>query len=167
MPASNRTVPVLAELKSLLAPLGYRKTAALFSLDRGDVVHLIQLQSSQGSTAAQALVTVNLGVFVPSLVYADVRDQTKPSIAGAHWRQRLGIVMPEKRDKWWSIDETMEAKARTSEIVSNVAGVGLNALAEVPSLEALRRIWESGVCPGLTDVERQCYLRQLAESAPR
>jgi hypothetical protein len=45
-----------------------------------------------------------------------------------------------KQDKWWSIHDTTEAIA--SEIAASVASFGLNALAAIPDLEALKRIWE-------------------------
>ncbi len=163
MSASELKAPVFAGLKRLLAPLGYRKGGALFSLERGDVLHLVEVQSSDRSTATQVVLTVNLGVFVPALIDADVRGQTKPTIAQAHWRERLGAAMPGKQDKWWTIGSAAEGGAVAAEIVSCVADFGLKAIAQIPDVGALRRMWQSGASPGLTEVQRRRYLARLAE----
>src|ERR1044071_2780649 len=150
MSTSELKAPVIGELKRLLTPLGYRKNGSLFSRQLADVVHLIGLQSSQGTTASKVVLTVNLAIFVPSLVDPDMRQHAKPSIWEAHWRERLGFAMPETRDKWWSITSPAEANAVAQEIASHLGSVGLTALAELSNVDALSRLWESGRCPGLT-----------------
>jgi hypothetical protein len=157
---------VLDDLKRLLGPLGYRKAGALFSLDFHDVVHLVGVQSSQASTAKQTQLTIDLGVFAPALVDSDVREHTKPSIAEAHWRQRLGFVMPERQDRWWSIASAAEARSVGAQMAAALATHGLKALAGIPDLGALKRLWNSGSSPGLTERQRQRCLERLEKVSP-
>ncbi len=148
--------PILDDLNNLLAPLGFRKAGTLFSADRGEVVHLIQLQSSQKSTAQQILVTVNVGVFVPRL------GPATPGIPQSHWRQRIGSLMPERQDKWWSINNVGDSKTVAAEIARCVEHFGLTALRTIPNIAALKALWEGGISPGLTSGERTRFLAQVA-----
>lgn len=156
--------PVLKALARLLHPLGYRKTGPVFSLNLGEVIHLVEVQTSRQSTANEVKLTVNLGVFVPGLVYADIRDITKPSIPLSQWRQRIGALLPEQADTWWSISSSEQAVEVATEISSRIENYGLAALASVQSMSALAAIWGSGRSPGLTERQRQELLVRLKEA---
>ncbi|WP_083437992.1 DUF4304 domain-containing protein [Caldimonas brevitalea] len=108
--------PILAAVQSLLRPLGYRKSASLFARQSEDVVHLVEVQGSRHSTSTDAKFTVNVAVFASALVYPDVRDVTKPSIAGAHWRKRLGRLSRENEDVWWRVSTIEQAEAVAHDI---------------------------------------------------
>src|ERR1700693_6095890 len=98
MSTTELRAPILAALHRVLKPAGFGKAAAVFSRQSGDVVHLIELQGSRSNRSAEARFTVNVGIFAPAIVYPDVRDVRKPSIAGSHWRERLGSLSPERED---------------------------------------------------------------------
>jgi hypothetical protein len=105
---------------------------------------------------------VNLGVYAPALVDAEIRDYIRPSIAQAHWRERLGILMPQQREKWWAIECPEEAARVAAEIASSVEAYGLPPLAKIPDIAALGRIWEAGASPGLTEFQRRRHLERIA-----
>jgi hypothetical protein len=153
--------PVLAQLDAALAPLGYRRSGASFQRELSEVVHLVELQSAQGAADNQVAVTVNLGVYAPVLVDADIRQYIRPSIPQAHWRERLGILLPERRDRWWTIESAEAADLTGCEIAGSVEVFGLPTLAKIPDLAALRRIWEAGASPGLSDYQRRRHLERL------
>lgn len=156
--------PTLAGLHALLKPLGFRKVANVFSLASQNVVHLIEVQGSRDSTKDVARFTVNVGVFALDLVYADIRDVTKPSIPGAHWRARLGTLSPEGRDLWWQASTDKQAVAVAEEVVSRVENYALPALFALPNLDALVLIWKQGKARGLTDGQRKDYLSRLGHA---
>ncbi|MBI3148465.1 MAG: DUF4304 domain-containing protein, partial [Betaproteobacteria bacterium] len=87
-----------------------------------DVVHLIEVQGSRDNSSTVARFTVNVGVFAMELVYPDVRDVTKPSIPAAHWRERLGLLCPERQDLWWSASSLPQAKTAAKEIAPSIRG---------------------------------------------
>jgi hypothetical protein len=153
--------PVLAQLQAALTPLGYRRAGSLFLRELAEVVHLVELQTTQGETGGQVAATVNLGVYVPTLVDADIRQYIRPSIPQAHWRERLGILLPQRRDWWWSIESPAAADLTGCEIASSVEAYGLPLLSKIPDLASLRRIWETGASPGLSDYQRRRHLERL------
>ncbi len=131
--------PVLAAMTELLRPLGFRKTGTLFSRAVNDVLHLISLQSSTSSTASSLRATLNIAVWVPALAEANQR----PDVWSAHWQERIGMLMPEHSDRWWTVTTEQDAQ----------------------SAGALVRLWQSGASPGLTQVQAQRYLHRLNESS--
>jgi hypothetical protein len=165
MPIFALKAPVLAQLRAALEPLGFQAAGTLFLRELAEVVHLVELQSTQEENAAHIAVTINLGVFAPALVDPDIREYIRPSILQAHWRERIGILMPQRRDNWWSIESAGQAAAVGAEIAVSVEEYGLPPLAKIADLAALRRIWETGASPGLSDYQRRRHLERLAASS--
>jgi len=167
MPPSPLKEPVFTALKALLQPLGYRKTAGLFIRESNDVVHLIELQGSRQSTRAEARYTVNVAVFLPDVVYEDVRQSTKPSVPASQWRQRLGFLAPENQDTWWQAATPADAERNAKEISTQVSRYALPALEKLSTKAAVVSIWSIGSHPGITEHQRREYLARLnAPSRP-
>jgi len=121
------------------------------------------------STAAEIIFTVNLGVLSKRLSWlTDNRDPPKvPAIGECHWRERLGVLLPARRDYWWSVDETRIA-GLAAELEDALGSFGLPAMERVASDDSLRNLWLSGSSPGLTSFERLRYLSLLlVEIGPR
>jgi hypothetical protein len=154
--------PVLLALAVLLRSRGYIKSGSTFRLRTLDTIFIISLQSSDSSTSTLAKVTVNLGVHVPALQDPQ-RPEKNPSASSVHWHERIGRLMPEKRDIWWSIHSAEEAASVAPIITRCVEQFGIPALAEVSTVQALKRLWESGCSPGLTEVQRVRHLQALSQ----
>jgi hypothetical protein len=154
--------PILVALKACLKPHGYSKSGSTFRLRSSETVSIISLQSSTSSTAVLAKVTVNLGVHILALQDPE-RSEKNPSVWSTHWNHRIGHLMPENNDVWWSIHNTAEAVSVATEIARCVEQYGLPALAQVATVQALRQLWESGRSPGLTEGQRIRHLQELAE----
>jgi hypothetical protein len=150
----NTALAVMAEA---LRPVGFHKRGSCFERSLTDVVHLVGLQASTSSTAALLRITANLAIWVPSL--ADGRD--RPDIWSSHWRQRLGELMPERSDRWWTITTEQEAAVAATEITSGLLSYGLPALDSLSSVAALQQVWEAGKSPGLTKTQSQRYVERL------
>lgn len=155
---------IVGELSEVLAPLGFRIGGHTFSRTSHDLVHLLQLQGSRRNTAAASKFTVNVAVWVPALVPEDVRDVRKPSVVGAHWRERLGFLSPERADLWWQASDRASADEIAREITTRVALYAVPAMAALPNAAALLASWRSGFAPGLTPVEVSAYASELAEA---
>lgn len=163
--ATSLRVPTLEALKPCLKALRYRKTASLFVRSLGEVIHLVEMQGSHYSTAGQAVFTVNVGVYVPRLVPADVRDTWKPRIPIAHWRERLGFLGPERRDMWWEPTDMREATEAASDIVKRMQLCAQPVLDGLADLKALTVLWESGRSAGITEKQRLRFLNELSRDA--
>jgi hypothetical protein len=148
---------VVDAVAGALRPVGFRKSGLKFSRPLTDVVHLVSVQSSVSSTASSLRATVNLGVWVPAL--AD--NGAKPDIWAAHWRERLGFLMPDPTDRWWEACSDREAAAAALEIGHALRTFALPVLDSLATADALAALWRSGRSPGLTEPGAQRYLDAL------
>ena len=158
-------LPILTAVRALLRPLGYRKASGTFQRSLEEVVHMVEVQGSRSNVAGNAEFTVNVGVFVPALVYADVREFTKPSVPTAHWRMRLGELVPLGKDLWWRVSSLVEADAAAAEICELVERKALPALARIHDLRSLASLWQAGQSPGLTEHQRTELLSRLSAAS--
>jgi hypothetical protein len=140
-----------------LKPRGFKRRGAYFLRSVEDVVHLISLQSSSSSTQDSARVTVNLAV------WCKILDDTgaAPSVWTAHWRKRIGRLMPANGDLWWSLLSDRALDAAATEIVGALEGYGLPALDSLTSAASLLTLWDSGESPGLTRAQVAQYAVRL------
>ena len=158
---------IVVELHQLLRPEGFRKAGSVFSRRSYDVFHLIEVQGSRTNVPGNASFTVNAGVFAPAVVYADIRELTKPSIAASHWRERIGFLGPEQKDLWWTVHNQAEAEQAAAELSQRVLLHALPALAALPNLLSLVELWRSGRSPGVPPKLRDDFLQRLFPSGAR
>jgi len=159
---SDLKAPILHRVRDLLRPHGYQQSGGLFVRHLPDVTHLVEVQSSRDNTQAGAKFTVNVGVFVSSLESDSAAVPVKPSIARAHWRQRLGRISENQSDLWWHVDEPSKAESAASDICERVQVAALPALERLSSVSDLVRLWQSGASPGVTDFQRRQFLHNLS-----
>jgi hypothetical protein len=124
---------------------------------------LINLQRSRRNTVDLVKFTVNLGVLSTRLAafFADTPPGKRPSVWDCHWRQRIGWLLPQNRDVWWSIDIGTSFPELSSEIEMYLVDLVVPELEAHISDEALRDLWLSGRSPGLTDFQRLMNLSVL------
>jgi len=151
---------LLAKIHAALKPSGFRKTGNTFFSEQDDVVLFIQLQSSSRSTKDVLVATVNLGIFSLSLALK-VGNTRRPNILDAHWRERLGYFLPAPHDKWWEVASDEEANVVGEKIAELVQSAAMPAMFGIASTAKLKSLWETGKSPGLTEYQRQQYLRAL------
>jgi hypothetical protein len=120
---------------------------------------LIAFQSSTGSTKERLLFTVNLGILFHALL--DGPLQQNPSVWDAHLRLRLGNLLPERSDKWWELTPGTDALALGANLTDAIEHQGVPYLEQFLVPEAMIALWETGVSPGLTDVQRLRFLERL------
>jgi hypothetical protein len=102
---------VADELRGTFMARGFRARGFTFHRRVADNFGIVQLQKSQYSTATNVDFTINLGVFsgrvqqtLSNIMWMpEVRDV--PTEPACHLRQRVGFLLPERRDTWWSVRE--------------------------------------------------------------
>ena len=146
-------------LATVLLPCGFTKRGFLFLRQSHDVFHLVELQNSVANTRTNSKCTVNVGVWVPALASDD-----KPSLAAAHWRQRLGLLCPEHEDMWWQTSSQQSASALAAEVADRVQRYALPSFVSLANASALVAVWRGGTSPGLTKVQASRFERLLAAS---
>ena len=118
------------------------------------------MQSSSKTTSAKLVATVNLGIFSRT-VASKVGNTRKPNILDAQWRERVGFLLEEPTDRWWEIDSEQQAIEAAEELSEILGKSALPKFQTLFSSESLKQLWETGEAPGLTEFERQQFLKVM------
>ena len=142
---------------------GFSGRGSTFHLERSGSWGLVGVQKSQESRKDRVRFTVNLGVTSGRLQRFAARAShgSRPTVEDCHWQERLGFLLPDPQDRWWTIDPAHTVEALAPELVAQVLEVGVPEVEKYLSDEALRDLWLSGRSPGLTELERLQNLAAL------
>jgi hypothetical protein len=109
---------VSAGLAATLKSEGFKKSGRTFRLTQGEALRVVSVQGSAYNAGAEGRFTLNLGVAFPG-----IRALLEPELplkalseAQCPFRQRIGPLMPQRRDHWWSVDERTELAALGEEV---------------------------------------------------
>lgn len=110
---------LLKNIQHTLKEHGYTRKAGIFYKKFKDNWGIIGFQKSRSSSNEFGIkFTINLGIY--SKAVAELLDPTriksKPTVWDLHWGQRIGLLFPEKNDKWWVIDESTSLEFLEQEI---------------------------------------------------
>jgi hypothetical protein len=117
----------------------------------------VSLQASTSSTAQSLRVTLNLGVWLGALS----SEGETPDVWSAHWRARIGSLMPQPSDRWWDASSDREAAAVAVEMSHVTKLLALPAFEALSTADALADLWRSGRSPGLTEFVAKRFLDML------
>jgi len=122
---------------------------------------VIEVQKSVKSTSDRLVFTINLGIASRRLLSFFSSSAKRPGIAECHWTERIGHLLPEHRDVWWSIDVGDPVEPLGRSVAEAIVSVGIPHLDQLVTDAALRDLWLSGVSPGLTEVQRLMNLSAM------
>lgn len=114
-----------------LRQLGFKKRRNSFSRDTGCGWILIDFQASQFGSRSNVSFTINLGVSFSELQASTVAP---PSLGRAHVRQRIGRVLGQRKDVWWSLDPTSDLRAVAAKVLDALGRKGIPWLEKRASL---------------------------------
>ena len=137
----------------------FKRSGLTFSLTRNDLIYYIQIQSSPASTATVYILTVNTGIVSTQL--CELIGIDKPGYLDSHWRKRIGFYLDQPTDKWWTIDNVVNAEVASNEISFLLEKRVLPNLFTYASTKDLENFWLDGNCEGLTLMQRTDYLKLL------
>lgn len=109
------------ELRPDFKARGFRQKGLTFYRAIEDNYAIVQFQKSRSSTAASLDFTINLGVFSARVQRALSQIMWVPEVNGVptepacHLRQRIGFVLSDARDVWWTVhaDGDLSERGRT------------------------------------------------------
>lgn len=154
-----------SEVGRLLQDLGYHGRGFCFRQEKEEAIAVIDFQKSRDSNKQDIEFTVNIGVWLNRVARAEGQEVAAPEIEDCHYRERLGFVAPEGRDRWWRITPGTDATGLANEIFGLLQAYALPLLETYSSEAGLKSLWLSGRSPGLTKVQRDRYLSELEASA--
>ncbi len=167
MIASEAYEELLREIGSLLKERGFSRKGSCFYLRQGNNWGLLAFQKSRKTTANRVIFTINLGICSGRLTqfFSPELMTKRPSIETCHWRERLGFLLPEHGDKWWSVQAGEPYNSPIGELKANLDSTAIPALERHLSDAQLCSEWLSGRSPGLTDLQRLINLSVLLKAS--
>ncbi len=149
---------VVASSAEKVSSLGFvRRGATLRKLSHGNAA-IIEFQKSTKNDRHELQFTINIGIVCGKLI-----EEWRPPLAragsvDAHLRLRIGMLLPERFDKWWQITEETDRDRLVAEVSSLILDQAVPYLERYLDTNALVALWESGKSPGLTEMQRISYL---------
>jgi hypothetical protein len=108
--------------RPLLKPHGFKTRTNGFWRQTDGLLHDIGFQASMWGNANSGRFTINVGVTHPQMYALFVRRPIAKNPSSSHWpiTQRIGFLMPEKHDHWWSVDETTDVSMLGKEVATTL-----------------------------------------------
>jgi hypothetical protein len=101
--------------------MGFRKKQQVYENNLIDLTWFVNIQKSRWNDETECQFTLNCGVFIPGVLskYANVIEPAKPKIDHCCCAARIGMLTPEKLDKWWKIKKN-ESDSADDEIGQDI-----------------------------------------------
>ncbi len=152
---------VRGQIKPLLSAHGYKRYGNTYLLFKDDIWRLINFQKSTKSTKHEVIFTINIGISSQILFQFYNEPIKRPKIEDCHFRQRIGHILPQPKDTWWTINDNSNLAGLDEEILTSTGHYIIPELQKYSSNSALRDLWISGRSPGLTKFQRLMHLMVL------
>ncbi len=138
---------------------GFKRMGNHFVKPSADLFHGINFQASQWGSMDEGSFTINL-VVTSAAVYELWTEKPlprNPASALFPMQHRIGSLMPQRRDHWWTVSAKTDLDALAREVTEVLTVNGLPFFAEYPDSKALLdRLRAGKALPGLS--EGQCAL---------
>ena len=158
---ANILESVLNAVEEALKSEGFIRNGPMFRLLAHGNCAIVDFQKSDKSSAEKLLFTINLGIVYGDLVGTRLGDIEKADVIDAHLRQRIGILLPERPDKWWDVSASTDELLLAQEVTNLLLTEGIPYLKRYLRTEDIIALWESGRSPGLTAAQRSRLLSKL------
>jgi hypothetical protein len=148
-----------------LKKLGYKKMGNAFYISVEGNWGIIDFQPSQKLVSNQITFSINIGIAskrVLNFLGFDGENH-RPDIWDTQLRVRLGHLMPENNDIWWTVDQETNVDELGQLISDLVTKFAIPAIQAYITDESLRDLWIAGKSPSLTEFQRLLYLSVLAK----
>jgi Domain of unknown function (DUF4304) len=129
---------VSKELARQLPSAGFRRQSPHLWREKGELIHVINLQASPWGTSQEGQFTINLAI-TNRLIYSTWTGKPFPSNPGAAvWpvQSRIGRVIGD-HDHWWKVSDSTDVAALASSVVTQVRAPALDWFGVYPGLDAL------------------------------
>lgn len=136
-------------LKDTLGPaiegIGFAGNKRTYRRLRNGMLDIVDLQLWKNNDANRARFTINLGICVPAALervaalesFAYLRTSlASPGITECAVWERIGMLMPDPNDKWWTVSSGADPSAVATEALTRLVEFGMPWLERYPSLEA-------------------------------
>jgi hypothetical protein len=163
MDNSKKFTQIVSEINtSTLKVRGFRKKLNTYMLSTGTSTGFINFQRSVSNTGQKCTFTVNLGVSLHTI--CSFFGKSTDDVWEAHWRERLGQLMPFHRDYWWIIDDKTDWVVLADELREAITQYGFPELDKYMQESNLYGLWQSGKSHGITEYQRLLFKAIMEKS---
>ena len=139
------------ETAKRLAAEGFKRKGFHLHRKAGELFHAIQFQGSRWGSAAEGKFTVNLIVTSPDLYEAWIGPfPLNPASALFPIQMRIGSLMTERSDHWWTVDSDTDISTLATEVAETIEDCAVRFFTAYESNEKLLSQLRKGICPGCT-----------------
>ena len=131
-------------IKIGIAPLlkghGFKKKARNFYRSFDDRVDIINVQASRYNEGTKGEFTINLGVYFPAIAEITEAIPVKgiPKEYNCTVRKRIGGVLDDRQDIWWSVDTATNLEEVAFELATKVENFCLPWLEEMSTIDNVK-----------------------------
>jgi hypothetical protein len=144
---------------------GYKKKGSAFYRTHSDGnVSVFDFQKSRKSEKDQTVFTINIAISSRRIATFHGNQTDNPVLDDCHWKTRIGHLLPEKQDLWWTIVPTTVLNDFCSTILGILDRHAFKAISEHDTDQRLRDYWLSGNSAGLTNIQRLINLSILLKA---
>lgn len=123
---------------ALLKAQGFTRAGHDFHRQRGDLIDLVNFQSSVAERRREGRLTINVGIYSQLTNEALLRKpQPRPHEYDCALRSRIGALLPTGIDKWWTVKPDTDSAKLAAELALAVELAGLPWLQGFEDLPAL------------------------------
>jgi hypothetical protein len=161
---SNLLHELLTALVTCPELIGFKLNGNTFSKKSDYYWFLIDWQTSRDQIDGHIKFTVNLGIHDLRLaaVLDEVPDGRRLDVWSCHLNERIGFLLPERKDKWWIVPATTPVSSElVSEFKSLLSMYVAPFFSKFSERDDLLNLWKSGVAPGQTDRRRIEFIDRL------
>jgi Domain of unknown function (DUF4304) len=144
-----------------LKPLGFVRGGSILRVINQNNCGIVEFQRSRKSSRERLFFTVNLGVVCGELLDSTSCHPEKAKSVDAHVRLRIGMLLPDRPDKWWEISESTDLDSLATEVSEIIFKVAVPYIQHYMRTSVIADLWKSGQSPGLTDRQRVMLLDKL------
>jgi hypothetical protein len=151
---------MLKEIEKKLKLYGFSRKGESFYCTINNNTGVINFQKSR-DTSDIVKFTINLGICsnaIKLLLEPDSNNST--TISECHWKERIGMLLPNKVDFWWELypHDFFKINSMIEEVLIKKA---IPKIEELIKDESLEEYWLNGNYGGLTELERFINLTTL------
>ena len=141
-----------------LRPAGFRRQGNHLRRSSADLFHGLHFQASKWSTRLEGKFTINLVVTAPFLYQGWIGKPlpANPATALFPVQQRIGFLLPDSRDHWWTVTSGDPIAELAEEVTHALVRYALPFFDEFGSSSALLDRLRHG--RGLPDLPRRIWL---------
>jgi Domain of unknown function (DUF4304) len=125
---------------------GFARRGQNFTCESLECWGCINFQKSRYSAAEEKLFTINLAIAAKRiLAYEGKEIDSCPPAYACHWTIRIGRLMPDRNDNWWTLSKETSFVAVEAEVQMTLSELAIPTVKDHLTEKGLLELWGSKV----------------------